>query len=148
VRPLQPALLASAALPGLFRDPPHGRSVDGAVVDTVPWHAWRGRSTRIYVLNVAATSPPVAAIDVAIRLRDQSQQRSTSTCAVPEGATWWCSPPRRRRASSASDPADVEKFTTSPTGARASRPARTAATAAPVMACGWVDAVLTTGTGP
>ncbi len=71
--PLEPALLASTALPGLF--PPiryDGRVlVDGAVVDTVPLsHALAGPIDRVYVLNIAGEllnrslrSP----IDVAIR---------------------------------------------------------------------------------
>jgi NTE family protein len=54
---LRPALLASAALPGLF--PPvrfDGRVlVDGAVVDTVPLsHALAGPIDRVYVLNVSS----------------------------------------------------------------------------------------------
>jgi NTE family protein len=54
---LRPALLASAALPGLF--PPvrfDGRVlVDGAVVDTVPLsHALAGPVDRVYVLNVSS----------------------------------------------------------------------------------------------
>jgi NTE family protein len=54
---LHPALLASAALPGLF--PPvrfDGRVlVDGAVVDTVPLsHALAGPVDRVYVLNVSS----------------------------------------------------------------------------------------------
>ena len=57
--PLRPALLASAALPGLF--PPvrlDGRVlVDGAVVDTVPLsHALAGPVDRIFVLDVSASS--------------------------------------------------------------------------------------------
>ena len=71
--PIEPALLASTALPGLF--PPiryDGRVlVDGAVVDTVPLsHALAGPVDRVYVLNIAGEllnrslrSP----IDVAIR---------------------------------------------------------------------------------
>ncbi len=71
--PLEPALLASAALPGLFPPIRHdGRVlVDGAVVDTVPLsHALAGPVDRVYVLNIAGEllqrslrSP----IDVAIR---------------------------------------------------------------------------------
>jgi NTE family protein len=54
---LRPALMATAALPGLF--PPvrfDGRVlVDGAVVNTVPlWHALSGPVDRIYVLNVSS----------------------------------------------------------------------------------------------
>jgi NTE family protein len=71
--PLEPALLASTALPGLFPPIRHdGRVlVDGAVVDTVPLsHALAGPGNRVYVLNIAGEllnrtlrSP----IDVAIR---------------------------------------------------------------------------------
>jgi NTE family protein len=71
--PLEPALLASAALPGLFPPIRHdGRVlVDGAVVDTVPLsHALAGPVDRVYVLNIGGEllqrslrSP----IDVAIR---------------------------------------------------------------------------------
>jgi NTE family protein len=71
--PLEPALLASTALPGLFPPIRHdGRAlVDGAVVDTVPIsHALAGPIDRVYVLNIAGEllgrslrSP----IDVAIR---------------------------------------------------------------------------------
>jgi NTE family protein len=71
--PLEPALLASTALPGLFPPIRHdGRVlVDGAVVDTVPIsHALAGPVDRVYVLNITAElvnrslrSP----IDVAIR---------------------------------------------------------------------------------
>ncbi|MFI5045813.1 MAG: patatin-like phospholipase family protein [Acidimicrobiia bacterium] len=55
--PLRPALMATAALPGLF--PPvrlDGRVlVDGAVVDTVPLsHALAGPVDRIFVLDVSA----------------------------------------------------------------------------------------------
>src|SRR6185436_21032850 len=54
---LKPALLASAALPGLF--PPvyhdHRTLVDGGVVDNVPLsHALAGPVDRIYVLNVSS----------------------------------------------------------------------------------------------
>lgn len=71
--PLEPALLASSALPGLF--PPvryDGRIlVDGAVVDTVPlWHALAGPVDRVYVLNVAGDlmhRPLRSPFDVAVR---------------------------------------------------------------------------------
>jgi len=55
--PLKPALLASAALPGVFPIVVHGgrRLVDGGVVNNVPlWHALSGPVDRIYVLNVSA----------------------------------------------------------------------------------------------
>ena len=71
--PLQPALLASAALPGIYPPIRHdGRTlVDGAVVDTVPlWHALAGPIDRVYVLNVAGDlldRPLRSPIDVAVR---------------------------------------------------------------------------------
>jgi NTE family protein len=71
--PLVPALLASAALPGLFPPARHdGRIlVDGAVVDTVPlWHALAGPVDRVYVLNITSElmrRPLRSPIDVAIR---------------------------------------------------------------------------------
>ena len=78
--PLQPALLASAALPGIFPPIRHdGRTlVDGAVVDTVPlWHALSGPVDRIYVMNVAGDlldRPLRSPIDVAVPgVRDQPQ---------------------------------------------------------------------------
>jgi NTE family protein len=55
--PLKPALLASAALPGVFPVVEHGghRLVDGGVVNNVPlWHALSGPVDRVYVLNVSA----------------------------------------------------------------------------------------------
>ena len=71
--PLEPALLASSALPGIFPPIRHdGRTlVDGAVVDTVPlWHALAGPIDRIYVMNVAGDlmdRPLRSPIDVAVR---------------------------------------------------------------------------------
>jgi NTE family protein len=71
--PLQPALLASAALPGIYPPIRHaGRTLlDGAVVDTVPlWHALAGRVDRIYLMNVAGDlidRPLRSPIDVAVR---------------------------------------------------------------------------------
>ena len=71
--PVMPALLASAAIPGIF--PPvelHGhRLVDGAVVNLVPIsHAFAGPTSRVFVLDVsdpmgsrAIRSP----LDVAVR---------------------------------------------------------------------------------
>jgi NTE family protein len=56
--PLQPALLASAALPGVFPVVEHDgrRLVDGGVVNTVPlWHALSGPVDRVYVMNVAGS---------------------------------------------------------------------------------------------
>lgn len=56
--PLKPALLASAALPGVFPIIHHDgrRLVDGGVVNSVPlWHALCGPVERIYVLNVTSS---------------------------------------------------------------------------------------------
>jgi NTE family protein len=56
--PLKPALLASAALPGVFPVVSHdGRHlVDGGVVNTVPlWHALSGPVDRVYVMNVTGS---------------------------------------------------------------------------------------------
>jgi NTE family protein len=73
--PLVPALLASAALPGIF--PPvqwEGRHlVDGGVVDSVPLsHAVAGPTARIYVLNVSGGGrtihrDPSSPLDVVMR---------------------------------------------------------------------------------
>ncbi len=55
--PLEPALLASAALPGVFPIVEHDRRrlVDGGIIDAVPlWHAFCGPVDRVYVLNVSA----------------------------------------------------------------------------------------------
>jgi NTE family protein len=55
--PLKPALLASAALPGVFPIVEHDRRrlVDGGVVNSVPlWHALSGPVDRIIVFNVSA----------------------------------------------------------------------------------------------
>ena len=55
--PLKPALLASAALPGVFPIVEHDgrRLVDGGVVDSVPlWHALAGPVDRVIVFNVSA----------------------------------------------------------------------------------------------
>jgi NTE family protein len=56
--PLPPALLASAALPGVFPIVHHDgrRLVDGGVVNTVPlWHALSGPVDRVYVMNVTGS---------------------------------------------------------------------------------------------
>ncbi len=71
--PVMPALLASAAIPGVF--PPvilHGhRLVDGAVVDLVPIsHALAGPTTRVFVLDVSdpiGQRPIRSPLDVAVR---------------------------------------------------------------------------------
>ena len=55
---LKPALLASAALPGVFPIVEHDgrRLVDGGVVNNVPlWHALSGPIDRVFVLNVSAS---------------------------------------------------------------------------------------------
>ncbi|MCZ7527613.1 MAG: patatin-like phospholipase family protein [Acidimicrobiia bacterium] len=71
--PLKPALLASAALPGVFPPVHHdGRVlVDGGVVNTVPlWHGLCGPAGRVYVLNVSggvADKPPTSPLDVVMR---------------------------------------------------------------------------------
>ena len=71
--PLRPAVLASAALPGIFTPVQHdGRTlVDGAVVDVVPlWHALSGPVDRVYVLNVSGPErerPIRSPLDVAVR---------------------------------------------------------------------------------
>jgi NTE family protein len=57
--PLKPALLASAALPGVFPIVLHDgrRLVDGGVVNSVPlWHALSGPVERVFVLNVSASA--------------------------------------------------------------------------------------------
>jgi NTE family protein len=57
--PLKPALLASAALPGVFPIVEHGgrRLVDGGVVNNVPlWHALCGPVDRVFVMNVTAAA--------------------------------------------------------------------------------------------
>src|SRR4051794_3539513 len=68
--PLEPALLASAALPGVFPIVHHDgrRLVDGGVVNSVPlWHALSGPVDRVFVLNVShgvADREPRSPLDV------------------------------------------------------------------------------------
>jgi NTE family protein len=91
--PLVPALLASAALPGLFPPVHHDdrRLVDGAVVDTVPlWHALAGPVDRVYVLNITSElmrRPLRSPIDVAIRAFtiSRKQRFELELRAVPPG---------------------------------------------------------------
>jgi NTE family protein len=55
--PLKPALLATAALPGVYPIVNHDgrRLVDGGVVDTVPlWHALASQVDSIYVMNASS----------------------------------------------------------------------------------------------
>jgi NTE family protein len=57
--PLKPALLASAALPGVFPIVHHDgrRLVDGGVVNAVPlWHALSGPVDRVFVLDVSGSA--------------------------------------------------------------------------------------------
>ena len=91
--PLEPALLASSALPGLFPPIRHdGRLlIDGAVVDTVPLsHALAGPVDRVFVLNIAGellTRPLRSPIDVAIRAFaiSRKQRFELELRNVPEG---------------------------------------------------------------
>jgi len=91
--PLEPALLASSALPGLFPPIRHdGRLlVDGAVVDTVPLsHALAGPVDRVFVLSIAGellNRPLRSPIDVAIRAFaiSRKQRFELELRNVPEG---------------------------------------------------------------
>jgi NTE family protein len=91
--PLEPALLASSALPGLFPPVRHdGRLlIDGAVVDTVPLsHALAGPVDRVFVLNIAGellNRPLRSPIDVAIRAFaiSRKQRFELELRNVPEG---------------------------------------------------------------
>jgi len=71
--PLEPALLASTAIPALFPPVEHDERllVDGAVTNTVPlWHALSGPVDRIYVCNVSgalADRRLRSPLDVAVR---------------------------------------------------------------------------------
>ena len=103
--PLVPALLASAALPGLFPPVRHdGRTlVDGAVVNTVPlWHALSGPVDRIYVLTVTGElmrRPLRSPIDVAIRAFtiSRKQRFELELRSVPPGIEVHVLPGTRRR---------------------------------------------------
>jgi NTE family protein len=70
---VEPALLASTALPGLFPPVEHDERVlvDGAVTNSVPlWHALSGPVDRIYVCNVTgslANRRLRSPLDVAVR---------------------------------------------------------------------------------
>ncbi|HMG27173.1 MAG TPA: patatin-like phospholipase family protein [Acidimicrobiia bacterium] len=71
--PLEPALLASTAIPALFPPIAHDERllVDGAVTNTVPlWHALSGPTDQIYVCNVSgalADRRLRSPLDVAVR---------------------------------------------------------------------------------
>jgi NTE family protein len=71
--PVRPAIMASAALPGVFPPIEHGGRVyiDGGVVNNVPLrHALMGPIQRIYVLNVTGgvtDAPPRTPLDVTLR---------------------------------------------------------------------------------
>ena len=90
--PLQPALMASAALPGIYPPIRHDSRtlVDGAVVDTVPiWHALAGPVDRIFVMNVAGDlleRPLRSPIDVAVRAFaiSRKQRYELELRSVPE----------------------------------------------------------------
>src|SRR5689334_2127602 len=90
--PLKPALLASAALPGVFPIVHHDgrRLVDGGVVNTVPlWHALSGPIDRVYVLNVSsgATDRPMRSpLDVVMASfgHSRSQRFELELRALPE----------------------------------------------------------------
>ena len=71
--PVEPALMATTALPGLFPPIEHDERVlvDGAVTNSVPlWHALSGPVDRIYVCNVTgalANRRLRSPLDVAVR---------------------------------------------------------------------------------
>ncbi|HMF05017.1 MAG TPA: patatin-like phospholipase family protein [Acidimicrobiia bacterium] len=71
--PLEPALLATTAIPALFPPVEHDERllVDGAVTNTVPlWHALSGPTDRVYVCNVSgalADRRLRSPLDVAVR---------------------------------------------------------------------------------
>jgi len=71
--PVEPALLASTAIPGLFAPIDHGGivGIDGAVTDNVPlWHALGDGIDEIYVCDVSggpATRRMKSPLDIAVR---------------------------------------------------------------------------------
>ncbi len=89
--PLKPALLASAALPGVFPIVEHEgrRLVDGGVVDSVPlWHALSGPVDRVFVFNVsagAADREERSALDVVMTsfMHSRSQRFELEMRTVP-----------------------------------------------------------------
>jgi NTE family protein len=91
--PLKPALLASAALPGVFPVVEHGgrRLVDGGVVNSVPlWHALSGPVDRVFVLNVSAAPgerPERSPLDIVMKsfLHARSQRFELELRHAPPG---------------------------------------------------------------
>jgi NTE family protein len=91
--PLKEALLASAALPGVFPIVHHDgrRLVDGGVVNTVPlWHALSGPIDRVYVLNVSSSAtdrPMRSPLDVVMASfsHSRSQRYDLERRALPAG---------------------------------------------------------------
>jgi NTE family protein len=89
--PLKPALLASAALPGVFPIVSHDgrRLVDGGVVDSVPlWHAFAGPVDRVIVFNVSAGAPDReerSALDVVMTsfMHSRSQRFELEMRSIP-----------------------------------------------------------------
>lgn len=71
--PVEPALLGSAAIPGLFPPVDHGglMLIDGAVTDNVPmWHAFAGPVDEVFVCNVSggpADRKLKSPFDIAVR---------------------------------------------------------------------------------
>lgn len=71
--PVEPALLASTAIPGLFPPIEHGGilAIDGAVTDNVPlWHALVDGTDEVYVCDVSggpATRRMKSPLDIAVR---------------------------------------------------------------------------------
>jgi NTE family protein len=114
---LEPALLASCALPGLFPPIRHdGRLlIDGAVVDTVPIsHALAGPVDRVYVLNIAGdllNRPLRSPIDVAIRAFaiSRKQRFDLELRNVPEGVdvVVFPAPPDDREVTDFSEPLEL-----------------------------------------
>jgi NTE family protein len=114
---LEPALLASCALPGLFPPIRHdGRLlIDGAVVNTVPIsHALAGPVDRVYVLNIAGdllNRPLRSPIDVAIRAFaiSRKQRFDLELRNVPEGVdvVVFPAPPDDREVTDFSEPLEL-----------------------------------------
>ena len=90
---LKPALLASAALPGVFPVIEHDgrRLVDGGVVNSVPlWHAISGPVDQVYVLNVSGSitdRPQRSPLDVVMTsfVHARNQRYELERRHVPDG---------------------------------------------------------------